>query len=314
MLPAQAAGTFTRTFVSSLGLDTNSCAITAPCASFAAAYNAVQANGIVAALDPGKYGPLTITYPVTINGNGWAAITATAAGAGVIVNAGSGNVALSGLEIDGAQAAYNGIVFNSGSSLTITNCVLQNFVQDQGADTTTGNGILLQPSGALSFTVANATISNNAHAGLAYLPTSSPTVYGVIDRVTATSDNGYGFVLDSRSASGGKTSISLTNSIASNDNAGLLAITAFSAPIQPIVVSINNLNASSNSVFGVIANGSAQMLLGNSVIKANGSAGVANLTSPNTLYSYGNNQIDLNGSNGTADVFGNSLNTGFTTQ
>jgi hypothetical protein len=65
--PAQAQnGSLTRSFVLSAGADTNPCTITQPCASFAHAYTAVGANGIVAALDPGKYGPLAITGPVTI--------------------------------------------------------------------------------------------------------------------------------------------------------------------------------------------------------------------------------------------------------
>jgi hypothetical protein len=77
-LPAVSAhaqnGTLTRSFVSSTGVDTNPCTITQPCATFATAYTKIGANGIIAALDPGKYGPLTgtsaITGPVTINGNG----------------------------------------------------------------------------------------------------------------------------------------------------------------------------------------------------------------------------------------------------
>jgi hypothetical protein len=109
--PAAAAG-LTRTFVSSAGNDSNPCTISQPCSSFAHAYTATAANGIIAALDPGKYGPLSITGPVTVNGNGWAAITAPAAGNGFTITAVSGNVTLIGLEIDGAGAGYNGIVFN----------------------------------------------------------------------------------------------------------------------------------------------------------------------------------------------------------
>ena len=60
------ASTLTRTFVSSTGSDANPCTVAQPCATFAAAYSAVAQNGIVAALDPGKYGPLNITGPVTI--------------------------------------------------------------------------------------------------------------------------------------------------------------------------------------------------------------------------------------------------------
>ena len=76
--PAHAQnGSLTRSFVSSAGLDTNPCTITQPCGTFAVAYTKISANGIIAALDPGKYGPIAIIGPVTINGNGWAAITAT---------------------------------------------------------------------------------------------------------------------------------------------------------------------------------------------------------------------------------------------
>src|ERR1700722_12018790 len=106
--PAHAQnGTLTRSFASSSGIDTNPCTITQPCATFAHAYTAIAANGIIAALDPGKYGPLTITGPVTINGNGWAAVTAPAGGIGIAVNAaisGGGTGILTGLKIDGAGA------------------------------------------------------------------------------------------------------------------------------------------------------------------------------------------------------------------
>src|SRR5258708_38783204 len=151
-LPAQAS--LTRTFVSSAGSDSNPCTITQPCATFAQAYSVTAASGIVAALDPGKYGPLTITGPVTVNGNGWAAITAPAAGNGITITAGpSDNVALIGLEIDGACAGYDGIVLNSAGSLTVTNCTLQNFVFDN-PNFGTGNGILMQPTtGTLTFTI-----------------------------------------------------------------------------------------------------------------------------------------------------------------
>ena len=96
-LPAvspQAAPLLTRTFVSSTGVDTNPCTIAQSCATFLAAYNAVQPDGIIAALDPGKYGPLTITGPITINGNGWAAITGPSGGNAITINASSGDVKL----------------------------------------------------------------------------------------------------------------------------------------------------------------------------------------------------------------------------
>src|ERR1700728_3880072 len=143
--PAQAQnGSLTRSFVSSAGLDTNACTIAAPCATFAHAYTVIGANGIIAALGAGKYGPIAITGPVTINGNGWAAITAPAQGNGITITAGSGNVTLTGLEIDGAGAALNGIVFNSGGNLAVKNCLLKDFIADT-QNGQTGNGILIAP-------------------------------------------------------------------------------------------------------------------------------------------------------------------------
>jgi hypothetical protein len=310
-LPAHAT-LLTRTFVSAGGSDSNPCSITLPCSSFAHAYTLTASNGIIAALDPGKYGPLTITGPITVNGNGWAAVTGPAAGNGFTINAGAtDNVTLIGLEIDGAGAAYNGIVFNSGSSLTVTNCVLQNFVQDGGSDANTGNGILLQPtSGTVNFAITNTTVSNNAFVGLYYLPPSgSPTAHGIIDRVTATA-NSAGIVLATVSASGGTTSVVLSNSIASNNSSNGVGAGNASAPV---VLSIYNVTVGSNTD-GIIALGTVKVLLGRSVVKGNQSTGIFNLTSPNTFYTYRTNQINLNGANLTTDISGTALNTTFSTQ
>src|ERR1700733_9511085 len=114
-LPAHAQ--LTRTFVSSSGVDTNPCTIAAPCATFGQAYSLVAPNGIVAALDPGKYGPLTINGPVTIDGNGWASITAPANGYGITIQAGSSdNIILRGITVDGGGgSAIGGINFISGA-------------------------------------------------------------------------------------------------------------------------------------------------------------------------------------------------------
>src|ERR1700728_3609227 len=133
-------GTLTRSFVSSSGIDSNPCTVAAPCATFAHAYTMVGSTGIVAALDPGKYGPLLITSAVTINGNGWSAVTAPAGNNGITVIAPSGAaVTLIGLEIDGAGAGANGISFASGGSLAVINCYISNFK----APNNSGNGILI---------------------------------------------------------------------------------------------------------------------------------------------------------------------------
>jgi hypothetical protein len=295
-LPAQAVP-LTRTFVSAAGLDSNPCTITQPCATFAHAYTLTAASGIIAALDPGKYGPLTITGPITINGNGWAAITAPASGVGITINAGAtDNVALIGLEIDGAGAGSNGIVLNLAGSLTITNCTLQNFV----GSGTTGNGILMQPTaGTLTFTITNTTASNNGYTGIFFFPTSgSPSAKGVIDHVLADA-NQYGIAFDPGSS--GSTVVTVSNSIVSNNSVG--GILAANGP-GTLKVSIDNVTVGGNGGIGIDALTSANVLLGRSVVTGN-TTGISNGTSPNTFYTYQNNQIDLN----TTDISGTALNT-----
>jgi hypothetical protein len=305
-LPA-AATNLTRTFVSAAGSDSNPCTITQPCASFAHAYSVTAASGIIAALDPGKYGPVTITGPITINGYGWAAITAPATGTAITITAGaSDTVTLNGLEIDGASAGYNGIVFNSGGSLTVTDSTLQNFAYS-GSGNTTGNGILMAPtSGTIQFVIANTRVSNNAYAGIFYLPPSgTPTANIVVDHVVATA-NVYAIQFNTTSATGGTTIAAVSNSVASDSSqVGIYALNTS----QPLTVAIDNTSIIGN-VIGIYTSGTAKILLGRSVITGNSSDGVSNNTAPNTFYTYQNNQINLNGT----DIAGSSLNTTFALQ
>jgi hypothetical protein len=287
--PAQAQnGSLTRSFVSSAGVDTNGCTITAPCATFATAYTKISANGIIAALDPGKYGPIAITGPVTINGNGWAAITATAQGAGITINAVSGNVTLTGLEIDGAGAAYNGIVFNSGGNLVVKNCVLKDFV---GSSNLTGNGIWIAPtSGTITFTIVDTIVSNSVEAGIHYLPLSgSATATGVIDHVVVTGSALYsGIAADMDLASGGSVAISISNSVISNNPA--FGVYAY-APHGSIAMTLDNDEISYN-FDGISITSSTTMVLGRSTITNNAGYGIYN---NGTIDTFQNNQIYGNG-------------------
>ncbi len=287
-LPAQAAP-LTRTYVSQAGNDANPCTSIQPCRHFTNAYAVTAANGIITALDPGGYGPLTITTAITINGQGWASITAPASGTGIIVNAGASNqVILTGLTVDGAGAGSTGIEFDTGASLTITDCVVQNFV---GGGPTAGVGVLIRPtSGTVNFLISNTTATNNQNVGIYYFPPSgSATVNGVIDRVVAIS-NAFGVAANTLNASGGSATIAISNSIASANADGLYVQNG----VAPLTVSIDNVSASDNNNFGIHAFTTAKVLLGRSVVTGNGT-GILNATSPNTFYTYKDNRINLNG-------------------
>jgi hypothetical protein len=290
-----------RVFVASYGNDANPCTFGSPCKTFQNAYSIVAVGGEVTAIDSAGFGPLLIEHSVTITSpEGVEAGIAVASGdAGITISAGSTDtVVLRGLTIDGAGVGSNGIVVHSAGNLTVTNCTLQNFVQN-GSDTTTGNGILmLASSGTMTFVITNTVVSSNGYSGISYFPQGGfPSANGVIDHVAATA-NADGIIVDMDNADGGVVFIAISNSIASANSKYGIDIYNLSGGI--LTVSIDNTSATGNGVgnsgAGISAANVANVLLGRSVITGN-QVGVANNT-PNTFYSYGDNRINLNASGG----------------
>src|SRR2546423_13345593 len=85
-LPATASAQATRTWVSGVGDDANPCSRTAPCKTFAGAISKTASGGIIDALDPGGFGAITITKPITLEGNGTLASVLSSLTNGIIVN------------------------------------------------------------------------------------------------------------------------------------------------------------------------------------------------------------------------------------
>ena len=170
-----------RTFVSAAGSDSNPCSFAAPCRHFQAAVNATSAGGEVDALDPAGYGPITITQAITIEGQGWSYIAPPANGNGITINAVSGNVAIRGVSLDGAGITgnTNGIVFNSGASLTVENCVVRNMATD---------GLLFNsaadvpPITKQTLSVSNSYFNDNGNVGLLIGAHGSGALTAAIDR------------------------------------------------------------------------------------------------------------------------------------
>jgi hypothetical protein len=267
-----------RTYVSITGSDSNPCSLTQPCRHFQAAVNATSVGGEVDALDPGGYGSLTISQAVTIDGQGWSYLAPPNNGNAITINAVSGNVTLRGLSLNGVGTTNtNGIVFNTGDSLTVTNCVVQNFGYS-GSGQTTGNGILLQPaSGTINFAITNTTVSNNGWVGVYYYgpPSGSATANGAIDHVVAT-NNDYGIAI-STAAGGGSTKAAISNSVASNnDTTGIYIINE----AAQLAVSIDSTEVSGNASVGIDGENAASVMVRNSTIANNGGIGLeANGTS-----------------------------------
>jgi hypothetical protein len=295
LFAAPASAQRARTFVASFGLDSNPCTFASPCKTFQQAINAVLASGEVTAIDSAGFGPITITKAVTITSTAGieAGIVPPAGGNAITINAGPNDaVVLRGLTVNGAGIGQNGIVFNSGGSLTIASCVVQNSVFD-GANITTGNGILIQPtSGTVHFVITDTIVTGNGYDGIQYSPPSgSPNVDGTIDNVTATSNGSFGIGINPISATGGTTIVSISNSTVSSNVVGI------SGENLGVSLSIDTVTVADNSQYGIFETGGAMVLLGRSVITGNGT-GIQN-TSPNTFHTYDDNRINKNI---TADV------------
>jgi hypothetical protein len=299
-----------RVFVASYGNDANPCTFGSPCKTFQHAHDVVDTGGEITAIDSAGFGSINIMKAVTIT-------SPDGVEAGIVPNpptadaidinaAPSDAVVLRGLSLNGAGVGANGIVFNSGASLTIANCVVQNFLWD-GSSQLTGNGILIAPtSGTINFAITNTTVANNGFAGVYYTtPSGSPTVTGVIDHAVATA-NQYGIGVGA--AGTGATHISVSNSVASNNvSTGLITQTSSTS----LTFSIDNVSVVGNGMAGIAALGTPNVLLGRSVITGNGT-GVYNSTSPNNFYTYKDNRINENGT----DIGGPAptLNTAFALQ
>ena len=118
----------TRTWVSGVGDDANPCSRTAPCKTFAGAISKTASGGEIDALDPGGYGGVTITKPITIAGVGTNASILASATNGIIVNiTAPGGVAdvvtLRNLQINGAGTTLgiNGIRVLNATSVVLDN-------------------------------------------------------------------------------------------------------------------------------------------------------------------------------------------------
>src|SRR5262245_62815504 len=93
----------TRVFVAAQGSATNACTFAAPCRTFQKAHDTLAAGGEINVLDPAGYGSVGINKSISIQGHGFAGISATSGAIGITIDAGaSDKINLNGLIIEGA--------------------------------------------------------------------------------------------------------------------------------------------------------------------------------------------------------------------
>ena len=224
-LPAQAQRA--RVFVSVTGNDENPCTAGSPCKTFQAAHDAVLAGGEISVLDTGGYGTLVINKAVSIVAVGVEASIAIPSGVnGITINAGSSDkVSLRGLTLDGTGVGNHGIVFESGFSLTVENCVVRNMVD---------NGLLYLSTvtSLQTLAVSNSYFDGNGVDGILIKLSNTGAITAAIDRTGMNGNTGDGLQIQAVSGSNGNLTVAMTDSVAANngfagvllDNTGALGV------------------------------------------------------------------------------------------
>jgi hypothetical protein len=277
-LPAHAQQ---QVFVSIHGLDSNPCTVTQPCRTFQQAYTTVQANGEIDVLDPGDYGPLTISQSISIQGHGFSGISVTSSINAVTIT--SGVINLNGLLIDGNGVGQSGIAVTGAGTVTIENCLVRGFA---------GVAIIFSGPGG-NFNVAN-TLVYNSGGGIYVQPIGDLPGSGwtaVFDRVEASYNSGNGiFLIGSFIPVSSPINATVVDSVATNNgNDGFRAQTMGGSPAVSLMLARSV--AAYNTNAGVSAVG-ATVRVTKSTITGNGTG----LSGP--IVSFGDNANDGNTTNG----------------
>ena len=291
LAPSAASAQATRTWVSGTGDDANPCSRTAPCKTFAGAISKTAAAGEINCIDAGGYGALTITKSIAVKCDNTEAGVLVSGTNGFVVSAASTDVIfISGLDFEGlgpTALSLNGIKILTAAVVTVQNCVIRGFGSTNGTD---GNGISMANSGTTKLFVRDTIMADNALAGLEVKPASGATAQvGVTTSAALTNATGM-----RANDSGNATTINMTvdDSVA-HGNVGAGINSTGGAGTTQITLLHDTIT---NNGTGIVSNnGASTVRFGYSTVSGNGIA----TSGTGTINSYGNNQINANGTDTT---------------
>lgn len=265
-----------RTAVSVSGNDTNSCAVNAPCRTFAVALGQTNPGGEIIALNSGGFGTVAIYKSVSIVAapGAYAGITMTSGGYGVFIHGGAASkVLIRGLTIN-MIGTGTALQVNSGSAS------VENVVVECGGG---GSGIV---HGAGSINVSDSVIRNCYDSLMSNVGgVTGPRSF--IDRVTVV-NNRNGAITSLNGAR-----VTVRDSVASGGSSG------FGAAGFTTATDINIENCVATRLqTGVAADNNGTVRISNSVVIDNATG--VRIFNSGIIESFGNNQIrgnttDFNG-------------------
>lgn len=272
-----------RTWVSGVGDDANPCSRTAPCKTFAGAISKTAANGKINVLDPAGFGAVTITKSITIEADGAPAGILAAGTNGIIINAlPADHVTLRNIKLEGFVTGLNGIRVNSGGTVLIDNCVIEDFGD---------NAILVGNTSATKVVIRNSVLRRSGNLASEALLSVLPSA-GIPAQVTV--ENSTLFATGNGIRIAGDVEFNVRNSVLTGgalDGFLLVDVDGISTGWA------ENVQISDFGGSGISVNGSDSMLRVVDSTITNNAAGLA-IGSGGQIISFGDNRLAGNVANG----------------
>ena len=292
--PAQATQIY-HAWVSNTGNDSASCDITAPCATFAGAYSKTAADGEITCLTSGDFGALPITKSITVDCQNSIGSSATGASIGPFnITAPAGSViTLRGLDFDflGTSigcGAEGPVTFTGGGVLHLQKMKINH------ANLDSCNGVWFAPTSTATLDITDSDITDNGASGSGagvYIQPQSGVQANVTVTRTQIQGNYFGIFGDGRS--GGTIRATIKDSVVSgNIENGITAVSSGAS----VVFMVDQTEVSGN-LAGMFAGGSNAGMLARNTTVFNNTVGL-DTTGGGTLYTYGNNSVNGNTTNG----------------
>ncbi len=268
-------------FVSKDGNDTNGCFDPAlPCKSVFGALSKVDAGGEIDVLDAITDAELVISTSVVINGG--ASQGGSISGIGTVpaisITAGSSDVVtLRNLNFNlcaHCSSTASGILFRSGAALHLDNVRVYGFGK---------YGVEFTPTGNAKLFVKDSTIGDNSGGGVYVKPSGTASVLASLVGVTLTR-NAFGLRVEDRSKA------TVRDSVANQNRANAFVAVSSTGAAE---INIEASQATENAGCGATTSGTGATVRISQVGIFDNACGVGP-----RVFSYGNNEIDGNTSNG----------------
>ena len=299
-----------RSAVSLTGNDAATCTVPDPCRTFDVAISKTNAGGEVIVLSSAGYGPFTVTKSVSIiSPPAYHAAMAPTSGDAITINVDNALVVLRGLTLNGSLGGVNGITFTgaataSNTRLYVENCLISGF---------SNNGVNFARNGTLF--ISNTTIRQSGSDGI--LIDGSPASSASIDHALL-ERNLYGLVVENAavairdsvasanvsvafwalaSAAGATADLSADHCQATGNNYGFYSGNGGGGTA---LLMVSNSLASSNTLYGVLANLNGTVRASNNTVSRNNIGFFQFGTG--VFRSRGNNSVDGNTSMETFGV------------